>query len=294
MTGNLKENKKALLKEFKSLNTIKKKLEFWENKLGMNYLTFLADFNNQDTLHDFQIIDSFDKSTNIKPHWEELNLWILKNFENNNPKTNNYYLNISFLKKQFNEDLRATKNKAEAILKEIRTIDESFRIMHSPFNRTSLSSGVMWNFTYNADHKAYTDFLNYGLSPDYSELFPGLHIIRYANGKILAEYRAYINSLLKKYPVNSNNINEDVPLTSKQIALLIYYTGLLDSENDNITYAKVFSGLLSINYKNLYDDIRERFNWRDAKNLQAVLIFMEKNKLKPSAEFLSDLKKASK
>lgn len=290
MINNFNENKPALLEEFRSLSSLKSKLDFWENKLGMNYIIFLEDFNNLHDYHEFQIVDGHHKTIDSKLYWEPLNQWILKNFNYNNPKDKNYYLNLETLKKQFNEDLKLVRNKFESVSKEIRIIDESFKLSHTGFNVSPLSSGVMWNFKFNADYKTYTDFITYGLSPDYSSIVPSLQVLRLANGKTLAQYKIYLNSLLKKYPTEAIENNEETQLTSKQIALIIYYTGLLNSDKDITVYAKIFSGLLDINYKNLYDHIRQKFDWKSKENLEAVITFMKNNNIKPSPELLSDLK----
>ena len=261
--------------DFKKLETLEEKLDYWESSIMINYIEFLQRFNENDMyhLHKFKIQIDYDN----KEIWEPLNLWILKNYESmrieNNSST---LLNIKDLKNKFGKKLLKVDNDANAINDELKYIDESF--IKLPLRNSTVQS--YHNSCYYADYGTYHDYLAYNKSPNYSILYPGLHVIDYSNGKVLAEYRIYLQNLLKKQ-ISTRNKNSNDALTSIQVCLLLHYTGILDALKGDFTVkAKLFSELLDIGYKSMYDKIRAVSpNENNKSDLEAVLQFMSINNL---------------
>jgi hypothetical protein len=261
---------KSKLKLFKKTKSLNEKLRFWTENLGMSFLEYLEKFNDLEDYREFEVRDRNDKSS-----WEELNNYIIKNYSFSGDRI---YLNLKNLLKKINNELRTTRNKEEIINKELKKIDDSLK-HYSPS-----SSGI-----YNVELEAYQNYFNYQISPDYSSIPPGLHILRHANGKTLAEYKTNLldlkNTLLKaRYKVII-----DEKLTINQIGLLLKYSGALEGmEMYTSEKARLFSNLLNIDYKNLYDCFRELDSKKRNRQseLKEVLKFAEANKLKSVMEKL--------
>ena len=277
--------------QFKKLNSLTEKLSFWEKDLGINYIDYLENFEQLQDYNQFQILDSSDKNHKDKPLWSELNQWILDNYTTDKSQK---YLSLNSLKKTITDRLKTTHTKLEIINRELKKINDSFMHINSNFSGGFALGSMRLNVEYNADFVSYHDYLDYNISPDYSSFIPGVQLIRYANGKTLAQYKIYLISLQKKYSTKSVTDNEGKALSSKQIGLLINYAGLISPSKDITTYARVFSGLLNISYKNLYDDIREFRVGQDKENLESVLSFMKENNIKPGKQLTDDLKTVSK
>ena len=263
------------IKDFNKLETLNEKLNFWENSIGINYINFLEDFN-EDSMYPFHQFKIQTDEEN-KQIWEPLNRWILENYESTCTESKSItLLNLKDLKNKFSKKLHKLVNEAEAINDELKFIDESF--IKSPLKKSNIQNYN--NHFYEANYEAYHDYLTYQKFPNYSNIYPGLHIIKHANGKTLAEYKNYLHGLLKKQ-INIRTKNSNEVLTTMQICLLLHYTGVLDALKDDITVkARLFSGLLNISRKNIYDKLREvnQIN-KSAKDLQAVLDFLLTNDL---------------
>jgi hypothetical protein len=295
------------LKSFNKLKTINERLLFWDNELGMNYVIFLSNFNALQNYHPFEICSVLNRN-NIYSILEEktknaesleLNKWLLENWESQSENIDVAYLflNLKKLKKNFNEKIKNQSNKGQIVRLELKEIDDSF-INFGLLDGVYFGTNSFVNLKFNANYESYTQFLKYKINPDYTLIFPGSHTINVANGITLAEYRIHIESLEKKYNRRQVEVLSESKLSNNQIALILEYTGLLDSlVCDNTVKGRLFSSLLNISYKNLYDCIRE-VNSKKSKNindLKAVEAFVKENMLHVLVKTLNeDINKLSK
>jgi len=278
---------------FKALSSFEERIEFWDTNIPMPYIEFLQKFNETPEYQPFDVIDRWGDD---RSDWHKINQWIIDNYVPLSDDPALQFLNLADLKINLDGKLAKADNKLEVLYKELKEIESSFRRVGLP---GTSNFTVMMNFKFNCDFDAYNDFLNYQILPDYSSIRPGLHIIKKENGKIFAEYKNHLASLIKKLNIGktekASEIAENV-LTNRQVALLFHYSGILDNIklDDTTKKANLFSALLNRSYKSLYDNFRTVNQDKRKEDLEKVLNFMEENKLQSITKKLKlDLKKVS-
>lgn len=285
-------SKAELLKKiraFNKLNTVSEKLNFWKKSLNSPYIFFL----NTEKFNEYKIFSAF-KIIAQEKEWAELNKWIIENYSNkkDDPLSNSLLLDLKSIWKEFKINLKQEIQKRKFIIDEIKKINDSFREIDFIGTYQNLSDRKFSN-EFNAFHSSYSDYLTYQETPDYSKFPPDLQILSLENGKILAEYVLLLQNELKKNP--AAQIEEENPLTIKQIALILYYTELFENpSSDTSTKAKVLSPLLNFNYKGIYDAIREApgNGRKNREDIERVIIFLNNMNLKKfTRQAVLDLKK---
>ena len=281
------------LDAFNDLKTVEEKIEFWNQELNMGYDNFLQDFHLYPQFHSFEICStrnlSNDEKLNNTDGWKELNFWLLENWKTKETER----INIEDFKKAIDNKMENTDNKAELINFEFRDIDrssENFAINNDFFPDCG------FYFQYYVNWRSYSELLNYKISPDYSKIPPGINTIWIDNAIILAKYKNYLETLKKKYIKNTTDTAQDNRLSNNQIALLLEYAGVLDALVwDTTVKARLFSALLNVGEKKLYDCFREVKSDKNKNNktdLEAVYNFMGVNDLKSlSKKLKADLEK---
>jgi hypothetical protein len=262
------------LSKFKKLKTVENKISFWDQELGINYLSYLERADQLLELYAFQI-GGTDKE-NL-----ELSNWIFKNFPSLKSSNNNsILLNIKNLKKLLTQTLKCTKNKEYFLKKEIIKIENSFKLYAAPPEFNGIAFKI--NSIYNADYETYENIIKYNLEPNYSANIPDINIISVRNGLILARYLQYLQEQIRKLKHKNDS---KIKLTVPEIALFLHYTGvskaLSDHSYSNVDISKIFSSLLDIHDKRLCDYIKIPRMKRSLRkdNFEKVLEFMESKKL---------------
>jgi hypothetical protein len=273
MIPNFDKREKLLLKNFNSLRTVLERLQFWDKILQMSYIEYLYNHNDYKNLRKFKI--------GKEPmEWKEINDWILNNYspylEEKNLKNN--LLNIRALTSEFNYKSNLIRDKSVLIKSEMAEIDNSFKAIFSKFN---------------ANYQCFENYYEYQLKPDYSKIEPHLiTVIQMANGQTLAEYKLYLEKLLKKYikPVENDHLLNSLNLT--QIALLLKYSGILKGMNGAkaIEKARLLSSMLNVGEKGIYDEILsvDLKKNKSIYNFEQIINYLKQNKIKYPLKVLQE------
>ncbi|RZK05193.1 MAG: hypothetical protein EOO46_16035 [Flavobacterium sp.] len=277
-----KDNKSELLGKFLLLKSFKRKLTFWTEELKVNYLDYLEEPNSEShiDLYPFRIGQEEGKER------KELNDWLLDSI----PKVFQYYkfLSLQSLKRSLTKQLVVSKDKRKTLIDEKRKIDNSFQGLE---NRGGIfqRGRTIINSEYSADYISFKHSYDDNEEPDYSKVYPSIQINQVHNGYILGQYKRYIVDEIDKIDSSKEKKTE---LDIEQIALLLDKVGALEGMKCDITdKARIFSGLLGVNYKDLYDAMREVKGKQISKNksnLKEILVFLEENEVKAYKKEIKD------
>ncbi|HWB26995.1 MAG TPA: hypothetical protein VG738_16040 [Chitinophagaceae bacterium] len=272
------EKKSQLLLEFESLKKANEKLSFWIDNLGINYIAYLENTLRYHVLQDF--------SLNLPQHrdiWKAVNAWVIENYSKlsyvNRP---HFCVTFTGLKRQLNDRLKYTTKKEGILYDELRRVERSFKQKNKVSPSFFNSEQSFDNIEFNADYNTYNDFFRYRKEPDYASIYPTINVLSIANGKALAEYHLYLNEQIAVNATLAKSTKSSEDLTINQKALLLHMCGFINEKGDTTNKARILAPLLSINYKDMYDALRNvnSKEIKSDKNLEAVLLFLEDNNVK--------------
>lgn len=247
------------LPEFKEILYYENQLEFWEKKLGVDYFYYHLEYLDGSVLINLHNFELFAPESD----WQSLNEWFIEKASEYIYKrlievgNDAYQVKIlktkvtSFeaLKSDFEMRFAESSDTAEFIRNELFTFDKN---------------GHLYTFLNSAE--VFNNYKNYRSVPDYAKIYPQINnLLRIHNAYQYALYREYLQtefekSEKKQNPSLSTAIKSE-PLTNAQIALLLYYTGVIEALKnipfDNTVIARIISSITGAGFKGIYDPIRE-------------------------------------
>jgi hypothetical protein len=252
------EAKCSLLIEFKELNTLKAKLDFWNKRLPVNFVKYNE--LDDDVSDLFNVLREFNIEVKEEER-EEFAKWVLDNYHSLSKASNKLerLLVFELLVKSFNVKLEEQENKIELISEELWDLKSSFK------QRSGRSRGGIFqlggeseirNIKYNANFESFEAFKELGIKPNYKNIHPSIFtILQIENGYTLGRYWKYLEDLKEQY-----SKNEKVELlTIDQRLLILHYLGALKTiqKQENATKKGTFLNKL---FGTNEDKFRQRFS----------------------------------
>lgn len=247
------------LEEFNSLETICEKLDYWCRFLPVNYIQYSVEEGQDKYPH----LNEFRINLTSPNEREEFALWIIKNYSKYQDENSRFrQLDFEGLKAQIELDVKTSpeiKDKKRKVQLELKKVDNSFKPMSGILpNRINLPTTFI-NFEFNADHGAFTEYLEYGIEPDFSKTFDlsTRNIIQVWNGYTLAKYREYLSEKLETLNEQPSVEMKDISLDQR--LLLLRYLGALElvmEANNNTKQGKLLGQLMRTDP----ESIRQRFS----------------------------------
>lgn len=304
----------ANLDKFRSIDTFREKIDFWEDTIGLGYIYFLENYNDLQSEtslainngnKDIQPIWHFE----IQPaesEWLDMNNWILENYLSlsTNPDKNRIHFTLDSLITSFNQRFsdKDASNRLFDLNVELEHIDKSFIYVDGSRFFAGSGSGYI-DVHFNSDHSVYDRYRKYGFLPNYALYSPSLNILRIANAITLSHYRDFIEAEIEKCK------NPAKEKTKKEVSIgqqmqILYYLDILNHTSleplTGLKKAKLFSVLLKSEGT---ENIRRRLSGKDKgdsidkqkENIQfAIDLFEEIGLEKPLKSAQKDLERLSK
>lgn len=213
------ESKNKLIEELHSLPNAVSKIKFWY-KLGFSWL-------DQYNIDIYQGIYLKPFKFEIpQSEYEAVNLWILRNYSSYSWDDNvsKRIFELENLITEFEDNLDNQLHQIDYIRKEQILIDKSFeKNIAKDFGgsnskpQTIVSLGYAFEFNFNCE--SFNDFIKYGQTPDYSQIYPTpSNVISVQNGVTIAQFRKYLDDRLNGL-LTSSDISEDGSISQKLLLL---------------------------------------------------------------------------
>jgi hypothetical protein len=238
------ENKEALLLEFKQLNTIAQKFDFWEKKLNKNFIYYLHSIDNESMPNNlYSVFAEFMIYAKDGNESLEFNSLLIENykFHFENLSLKKKIINLEELKSKFNLSSNDKKDFSSFIDLEIKRTE----ILVSEFSTPPPGSfSSKYSHFKGAFERQY--FNDEDLDLSRSPYYDISNIISALNGNTIAKYLRHLKNLIgeaKQIPLKKRK-----GLTQEQQFLILQYLGVfdkLDKINDQTNERKgQFVGLL--------------------------------------------------
>lgn len=263
-----------LISKFNQLTTVKEKISFWYRELNLNYI----DLYRYDLVRDFGDVKPFHFDI---PRDERIDfsVWILENYLTLSEAEDKEDRLLSFDKLQAdflkNFEQTESEDRKDYTFKELKRIEQSYSKL--PVGISGKQFDGIHNYTYDASHSTYLDYLQYRQTPNYKEIgFDVSAVLHAENGVTLAKYVIFLKDQLHKLDSKQETLDEP---NKTQVLLLLHQTGVIDFlEEKYVVKAKV-ARFLNLITGNNTDNI-EKF--LTARNLPK-----HRSKTKENYEFLS-------
>ncbi|HYC40815.1 MAG TPA: hypothetical protein VEB63_10020 [Chitinophagaceae bacterium] len=236
----------TLYKDWEKLKSIEEKLDFWTNKLPINYVVF-----SEENKEEYRVLDWFTFKVGQRDY-KKLNHWYINKYLelSQDPDKQKKLLVFDDMISAFKKKYESADNKDEMVRKELMRIDFSFEDRGIKTRGAFSGFGKVYrsNWEFNANYESYITYLNYDVAPDYSQVPPFLfNVLQIENGYTLARYRKYIGTLRKEEDESGISEQEDkADRYNVRVQLqILYFLGVLqDLDKGTVQEKGVFFGAL--------------------------------------------------
>jgi len=249
-----------LLAEFKALNKISDKFDFWQTKLNIEYYNSFEQIESNNWLSSFVIVPKTAQET------EEINNYLIDMITENKP---NVFLNIDNLINDFNYRLNPVANKIKFVTEEIQRVKSKAEKSSSTNGIKNIFAPVQIKESYYC--QSYENYLFYNKEVDLKEkVYHPSILIKELNGQTWAEYELYLAGKLN--PSKEQTIKE---FTHIEQMLIFDYMGI-GKDLNNTKRALLFQAITGKDKETTRQHFSELEKSKKRANLEEIKSLFEK------------------
>ncbi len=249
-----------LLSEFKTLNKLSDKFDFWQTKLKIEYYNSFEQIESDDWISPFVIVPKTAQET------EEINNYLIDMIKEKKP---NVFLNIDNLINEFNHRLNPVDNKIKFVTEEIQRVKSKAEKPNSITGIKNIFAPVQIKESYCC--QSYENYLFYNIGLDLKEkVYHPSILIKELNGQTWAEYELYLTDKLN--PSKEQTLKE---FTHIEQMLILDYMGIGKNLN-NTKRALLFQAITGRDKETTRQYFSELEKSKKRANLKEIKSLFEK------------------